>query len=138
MNRYWVVALLGVTVMWGGVGCVSLDEHQALKRAHATLEEQKAALQDELLACESALSQKDTQISSLQNELSAKNQLIANLEKERDKLKADFDDAFAKLQEMAGKTQEVTIIDRPLPAKVDQGLTNLAEKYGDLLEYDPK
>ena len=138
MNRFWAMALMGLTVMWAGVGCKTLDEYQALERANRTLEEQNADFQNSLLACESALSQKDTKISSLQNELSAKNQLIANLEKERDEWKAKFDDAFAKLQEMAGKTQEVTIIERALPAKVDQALTNLAAKYGDLLEYDPK
>lgn len=138
MNRYWVMALLGLTVVWAGVGCVSLDEHQALQRAHNTLEEQKAALQDELLACESALSQKDTKISSLENELSAKNQLIANLEKERDEWKAKFDDAFAKLQEMAGKMGDVTIHQTPLPEPVHQALLDLQKQYPDLLEYDSK
>jgi chemotaxis protein MotB len=134
MNRFWVIALLGVMVMWSSVGCVSLAEHQALQRAHRTLEEKHAALQDELLACESALAQKDTKISSLENELAAQKLLSANFEKERDEWKRKYDEAQAALLGQLDKPTGVTIIERELPPAVDKALEELAKKYPNIIE----
>ena len=138
MNRWWVWSALALGLALANTGCY-YEQYMAAERARRTLEQQNAQLQSDLHDAEFQNKQKDTQIDALNKQIEAKDASIASLTAENQGLR----EAFAKAQEIlkaqAGKeTGGVIQIQRALPEKLSNALSQLAEKFPDVLEFDPK
>ncbi|NLX15132.1 MAG: DUF3972 domain-containing protein [Phycisphaerales bacterium] len=137
MNRYGAIAWMAMTLLVAGsFGCVGLDKHQALERAHRTLQEQNARLAQDLADREMEIQQKNTIIDGLQKQLAAKDETIASLTAEN----ANLRNALAKAQElmesMGRQIGDVKIITQALPERLHRALEDFVAKHPDLLEYD--
>lgn len=135
MKWIWACGCGVVIMSLVSSGCVSLDEHQALQRAHRLLQEKLSEVQDDLQNEQMLSAQKDTKIASLNEQLAAKDQLINNLSAEAESLRNSLAKAEDMLKAMAGKGTSTTIVATQLPPDVDAALKKLADEYPNVFEY---
>jgi chemotaxis protein MotB len=129
-----VMAFVAVAGLMSSTGCY-YDQWQQSQRALRTMTEHREKLANDLHDAEALLAQKNTQIESLQNQLSTEQQRNASLTSENQGLRNALGDAQGIAKTMADKQfGDVTIINRSLPAEVDSALTDLMHQYPDLLE----
>lgn len=126
---YIIGSLALVSALWGFTGCVSMDEY---KRLDAAWQEAKRSLAD----CENDKRNLLKQIDQLKAQLAANNGLGSGM----DALKAENALLQQKLADLQKKYDELLKFTDgiKLPVDVSNALQKLAEKYPDLLEWDPK
>ncbi|MEI8197086.1 MAG: OmpA family protein [Phycisphaerae bacterium] len=126
---YLIGSLALVSALWGFTGCVSMDEY---KRLDAAWQEAKRSLAD----CENDKKRLLQQIDQLKAQLAAQSGLGNGL----DALKAENALLQQKLAELQKKYDELVAFAGTikLPTPVSDALQKLADKYPDLLEWDPK
>ncbi|MHC4672431.1 MAG: OmpA family protein [Planctomycetota bacterium] len=135
MRRQWMVILVMAAVLSSmSVGCVGLEEHQALQRAHSVLEQDLSRAKTDLLDCENMLRQKDTMLESRNNELATKNQMIDSLTDENKSLRDYLSKAQAILEKHSG-VPDVHIVRPTLPEPLHKELKALADAYPNEIEY---
>jgi chemotaxis protein MotB len=138
MRRYGVLMGLGMVLAMGNVGCY-LDQLQAEQRANRTLQEALAGAKADLQDAEAMNKQKDTQIDGLQKQLGSKEEQVNSLSAENASLRDALKKAQDILEAQAGKgAGTISIMRSALPAALDSKLKDLAAKFPNLLEYDPK
>jgi len=135
MRSYWAWGVSAILLTMGNVGCY-YDQQQASERDNRVLREDLARAKQDLADAEQMLKQKDTTIESLNNQLAAKDQVIANLAAERDALKAAFDKAQNLLDKNLQSVGTVVINSQVLPKPLHEAIKKLAQEHPDVLEYD--
>ena len=135
MRSYWAWGVSAILLVMGNVGCY-YDQWQASERDNRVLREDLSRAKQDLADAEQMLKQKDTTIESLNNQLAAKDQVIANLTSERDSLKAALDKAQALLEKNLAAGENVVINAQPLPKPLHDAIKKLADEHPDLLTYD--
>lgn len=123
-----------------GSGCASLDEHLKLKQAHRLLEAEKQQAAQELFDERQANDNLRTKIDSLERERSSREQLIASLQQENERLDEIRKSATGALEGMASRTLLSPIsINSPaiLPAPLDSAIKQFAEAHPNQVVYDP-
>lgn len=123
-----------IVVSFGG--CVSLDDHRRLQASNRNLGAQKAALETELLDCRGETDAYRVRFDSMERELGAKNELLANLRSENELLNQMRADALSELEGLDGKLPNITIQGPRLPAPLDSKLKQFADANPSAVEYD--
>ncbi|HOW72962.1 MAG TPA: OmpA family protein [Phycisphaerae bacterium] len=135
MRSYWVWGVSAILLAMGNVGCY-YDQWQASERDNRVLREDLGRAKQDLADAEQMLKQKDTTIASLNSQLSAKDQIIANLSAERDMLKNAFGKAQGLLDKNLASVPGVIINAQVLPKPLHEAIKRLAQEHPDILEYD--
>lgn len=136
MTRFRLVTLATVAmgVLMGGSGCY-YDQWKQCERSLRSMTEAREQAMNDLLDAQHMLKQKDTQIESLQNQLTTKEQIVASLTAENEGLRAALAEAQGIAKTMADKQiGDVNFISRQLPPEVDSALAELARQYPGILE----
>ena len=133
-----MLALAGVG-LWM-TGCVALDEHRQLEMSHMKLQGEKAEIEQELYDARVVADSLRTKVTSLEGELDTKDQLVANLQAENNRLETAFSSAQETLEALAGRgIPETAVVERTiLPEALDSALKQLATSYPDVIEYDAR
>lgn len=138
----WMVALLAGGVLVTGFGCVSLDEHNQLKMSHRKLEAEKAALEQELYDSRGNSTILRNKLTSIEEQIAAKEALAANLDAENKRMQESIRKAQGLLEQMARNNGPGDVyIERTtaaLPEPLDSALKQFAQQYPDAVYYDSK
>lgn len=128
----------GVLGLWavGATGCVSLDDHVRLKAANRTLTAEKESVGQELFDERHVNDALRTKLTAVENELTAKNELVANLRGENDLLDELRRDAKGTLEGMANRQNFGDIVIPKLPAPLDNALKRFADEHPSEVVYD--
>lgn len=136
----WLVGLAVVSlVVPVGSGCKSLDEYRQLEMAHRTTQAEKAQVESELYDARAVADSLRTKLTATEGELNTKNQLIANLQDENDRLEAAFASAQETLEKLAAShmpTEPVVITETRLPPALDTALKEFATQYPNDVDYN--
>jgi len=126
----WVLATCG--------GCVSMNDYRKVRAQNRTLAADKEALEKELFDLRNGSGSLRTRLTSLEGELSAKDQLIENLRGENELLDEMRRLSQAELEEMAGKQafSDVVIAGPKLPQQLDSALKRFADEHPSAVTYD--
>ena len=136
----WLIGLVvvGLVVPVGG-GCKSLDEYRQLEMAHRTTQAEKAQVESELYDARAVADSLRTKLTATEGELDTKNQLIANLQDESDRLEAAFASAQETLEKLAAShmpTEPVVITETKLPPALDTALKEFVTQYPNDVDYN--
>ncbi|MFQ5491772.1 MAG: flagellar motor protein MotB [Phycisphaerae bacterium] len=134
-----MMSRLTMLVAIAGVGgCVSLDKHRQLEMSHMKLQAEKSEMEQELFDARGVADNLRNKVVSLEGELSTKEQLVANLASENDRLESAFGSAQKTLESMADKDmiQPAVITQTILPEALDSALKRFAAQYPSAIEYD--
>ena len=133
-----MLALAGVG-LWM-TGCVALDEHRQLEMSHMKLQGEKAEIEQELYDARVVADSLRTKVTSLEGELDTKDQLVANLQAENNRLETAFGSAKETLEALAGRgIPETAVVERTiLPEALDSALKQFATQYPNVIEYDAR
>ncbi len=125
--------------LWAN-GCVALDKHRQLEMSHMKLQGEKAEIEQELYDARVVADSLRTKVTSLEGELDTKDQLVANLQAENDRLETAFSSAQETLEALAGRgIPETAVVERTiLPEALDSALKQFAASYPDVIEYDAR
>ena len=137
MKSYLAWSVCVLLLAAGNFGCY-YDQWQAAERDNRVLREDLARAKQDLQDAELMLRQKDTTIESLNNQLAAKDQTIANLTAENQNLRDAMGRATGLLEKNLAAVPDVKIISQALPQPLHEALKKLAEEYPDLMEYLPE
>jgi len=121
-------------------GCESLEKQRQLEMANRTLGAEKEQCQLSLQDARGVTDNLRNKVASLESELDTKNQLIASLQNENNRLEGAFASAQKTLETMADRgLPETAVIERTvLPEVLDSALKRFAAQYPDAVEYDPR
>jgi len=136
----WLIglAVAGLVVPMSG-GCVSLDKYRQLEMSNKTLAHEKAQVESELYDARTLAESHWTKLAATESQLGTKNQLIANLQDENDKLETAFATAQETLKKLADRgmpTEPVVIKESKLPEALDSALKDFATQYPRDVEYN--
>lgn len=126
----WIVSTIS--------GCASLNDQRRLKAQNRMVIAQGEAKASDLMDARIANDSLRTKVTSLENELSTKNDLIANLKSENEVLDEMRKMAMGHL-ETAAQNQglgNITISGPRLPAPLDNALKAFASQYPTMVDYD--
>ena len=129
-----VVAVTLTGLMLGLGGCVSEDQYQRLQTAYDQSQAQLAAAQAQLAKLRHEMSSIEAQIAQDNQLLGAQHGGVAALLKERNALEA----RLAKLQARYNKLLALAGQAPKLPQAVNNALSQLADEYPNLLEFNKK
>ncbi len=129
-----VVAATLTGLMLGLGGCVSEDQYQRLQTAYDQSQAQLAAAQAQLAKLRHEMSSIEAQIAQDNQLLGAQHGGVAALRKERNALEA----RLAKLQAKYNKLLALAGQAPKLPQAVNNALSQLADEYPNLLEFNKK
>ena len=129
-----VVAATLTGVLLGLGGCVSEDQYQRLQTAYDQSQAQLAAAQAQLAKLRHEMSSIEAQIAQDNQLLGAQHGGVAALLKERNALEA----RLAKLQAKYNKLLALAGQAPKLPQAVNNALSQLADEYPNLLEFNKK
>lgn len=135
----WVVAFLAGTVcLIGAGGCVSLNDHRALKAAHRSAKAEKEALAQALFDARTSNETLRSRLGSLEREVQTEGELVANLRRENELLDEMRKTARSELESMAGKQTlgAITIAGPKLPAELHNALKRFANEHPTSVVYD--
>jgi chemotaxis protein MotB len=121
-------------------GCVSLAEYDHVKLANRTLQAEKEQLATDLTDTRSVAESLRGRVTSLEGELSTKDQLVGNLQQENDRLHEAFRKAQGALENAAANPLPggPVVLETKLPPALDSALKQFAEQYPSAVSYDPK
>lgn len=138
MGRCLVFTLCGGMVIIAS-GCVSLNTHRKLQQAHRLLEAENEQSQQQLYDERQVNDSLRTKVDSMERERGSKDQLVANLQQENDRLNEIRKSATTALEGLASKTQlsDINISSPVLPAPLDSALKQFAEAHPSEVVYDP-
>ena len=133
-----VAGMLALAAVMLAPGCVALDKHRQLEMSHLKLQAEKAALEQELYDARTVADNLRNKTGSLEGELDTKEQLVANLQAENDRLEAAFGSAQKTLESMADRGIPATaVLERTiLPEALDSALKQFAQQYPEAVAYD--
>ncbi|MFH0980228.1 MAG: OmpA family protein [Planctomycetota bacterium] len=138
-HRWCGLAIVGL-VMAGVGGCVSLDQYKQLEMSNRTALAEKEQCETELYDARNVADSLRTKLTAAEGEMASKEQLIANLQSENDRLEQAFASAQKTLEKLAGKNMpEPVVIEKEakLPPALDTALKNFATQYPNDVEYNP-
>jgi len=121
-------------------GCVPQEKYDQLNMSHRTLVAEKEQVDRDLYDARTVADNLRNKVTAMEGELDTKNQLVANLQGENDRLEAAFASAQKTLEEMAKKPlPETAVVERTiLPEVLDSALKRFAAQYPSWVEYDEK
>lgn len=133
----WIVTLLAAWIATGA-GCVSLDAYRKLQMDNNKLIGEKTHLEQELYDARHGTGGLQTKLVACEDQLSAKEALVANLQSENDRLAAAVQRADELLQNIAKRNvpDGPIVIERVLPAELDSAIKNFAAQYPSDVIYD--
>jgi len=133
----WIVTLLAAWIATGA-GCVSLDAYRKLQMDNNKLIGEKTHLEQELYDARHGTGGLQTKLVACEDQLSAKEALVANLQSENDRLAAAVQRADELLQNIAKRSvpDGPIVIERVLPAELDSAIKNFAAQYPSDVIYD--
>lgn len=138
-GQWWIgLMVIGLVVPAVG-GCKSLEEYRQLEMSHRTALAEKAQLESELYDSRTLADSLRTKLTTGERELETKNQLIANLQRENDRLEAAATLAQQTLEQLAAKTMPtdpVVIRETRLPPALDSALKEFAIQYPNDVAYN--
>jgi len=135
----WISGLvLGCWVAVLSSGCVSLSDYRRLQAQNRTLVADKEALAQDLYDLRHGSDSLQGRHASLERELAAKDELIANLRSENEVLDEMRQLARTELESMAGREtlSNVIIAGPKLPQPLDNALKRFADEHPSAVEYD--
>jgi len=105
-------------------GCVPQEKYDQLNMSHRTLVAEKEQVDRDLYDARTVADNLRNKVTAMEGELDTKNQLVANLQGENDRLEAAFASAQKTLEEMAKKPlPETAVVERTiLPEVLDSAL----------------
>ncbi len=129
---------LGIWIVIGAGGCVSLDDHRKLQAQNRTLAADKETLTQELYDLRNGSGSLQTRVTSLERELGTKDELLANLRNENEILDEMRRQYQLELEGMADQQtlSEVVIAGSKLPQALDNELKRFADEHPGAVEYD--
>lgn len=130
-------AVLACVILVNLAGCASIDELRQSQMSQRRLEAEKANMEQQLFDSRTAVESLRTRADSLDDQLSVKDQLIANLTRENDGLESKFRKAQDVLEKIADRPiGPVGALAGSLPADLDAALRQLAAEYPSSVSYD--
>lgn len=134
LARGLVVGLVLVSVS----GCATLGDYRRVQAANRSLKAEKESLAQELFDSRSVGDSLRTQVNSLDQQVSAKDELVSNLRSENELLDEMRRTAQASLEDMA-KNQtlgNITLAGPALPPPLDNALNRFSQGHSGLVTYD--
>ena len=133
------MAAAAVVALWCA-GCVPQEKYDQLSMSHRTLVAEKEQVDRDLYDARTVADNLRSKVTAMEGELDTKNQLVANLQGENDRLEVAFASAQKTLEEMAKKPlPETAVVERTiLPEVLDSALKRFAAQYPSWVEYDEK
>ena len=133
------IALVGIGLIVAATGCVAQSEYDAQvmsnRKLREELEHSRIELQDARNQAELARSR----LSTIENELFTKDELVANLSGERDRHLDAFRKAQGALELLASRTpQDPVVLTQALPPALDRALRDFATRYPERVDFDSK
>jgi chemotaxis protein MotB len=128
MAKSWMKWALVASMAFMGVGCVAQGEHDRLLTVYRKSQEQVVDLQTRLEEANAQIAALREASATPPAELLAK---LQQAEQERDAAQQALAEAESRMRELAA-------IQGPLPAELDQALSQLAAANPQIMTYDPK
>lgn len=119
-------------------GCVGPDQYRRVQAANRSLIAEKESLAQDLFDVRNANESLRSRVGSLDSELQAKSELLANLRKENELLDEMRRTAQASLEDMAGSQTLAAIGIRgpKLPEALDSALRRFSVEHSNAVSYD--
>ncbi|UCG33766.1 MAG: hypothetical protein JSU68_03855, partial [Phycisphaerales bacterium] len=137
MRRSLCMVVVGVGCVAMLAGCVAQEDYDQQVMANRKLREQLELARIELQDSRSQAEIARGRMGTLENELGAKQQLIANLTAERDRHLDAFRRAQAALEELASRRpQDPVVLTQALPPELDTALRDFAARHPNTVEFD--
>ena len=135
-----------VTTVLGGwlfivmSGCASLDDYRRVQAQNRSLAAEKEAMGQDLFDARTANDALRVRNDALGNELSTKNELVANYRSENEVLDDMRKMALSQLESIAGKQAlgNITISGPKLPEQLDSALKRFADEHPSAVSYDSR
>ena len=135
----WLMGVAVVGFCWMSMsGCVSLDQYRRLEAAHRMVTAEKEARDQELYDKQAVHDSLLNRIEALENELRLKDDLVANLQREKDLLDELRRTAQDSLERVADQQTlgDIVIAGNRLPEPLDNALKGFADRHRDAVTYD--
>lgn len=136
----WMIkAVVGGFVAMTAGGCmVPLDKYRDSQASRRQVIAQKEQLSQELFDERALVDSFRTRVDSLEGELSAKDELLANLRREAELLDEMRKTAQGSLEQLAARNTlgDITISGPKLPQQLDSALRQFASEHPSEVEYD--
>ena len=138
IGKIRMLALLGgVTFVWiAASGCVGRDEYLRVDYARRKAVERADAMERDLEDARLKAMALEKERESMKSELDAKIAMAETLQSENDRLDALRKRLQAQLDQ-AGRLGDVQVVEVRLPPELDRALKEFADRYPDVVEYDP-
>lgn len=137
MRSGWLLlSVLGVGLLGGSSGCVSLDKYRRLDASLRNTKAEKEAMAQELFDLRNSTGALRQQIDLQGRELAMKDELINNLRGETTLLDGYRRTALSQLEDWRGRMGSVIISGPRLPAQLDSALKVFANAHPGEVEYD--
>lgn len=137
----WMAGLVvgfGLSVV--STGCVSLDDYRVLQAKQRQVIADKEALEQELYDMRNGSSSLQTRLSSMERELSVKDELVSNLRDENNLLDEMRQITQKELEGLANKQtlSPITLTSPRLPQPLDNALKRFANEHPTEVSYDAR
>ena len=137
MRRSLCMVVLGMGWVVLLAGCVAQEDYDQQVMANRKLREQLELARIELQDSRSQAEIARGRMGTLENELTAKDQLVANLTAERDRHLEAFRRAQAALEELASRRPpDPVVLTQALPPELDTALKDFAARHPNTVEFD--
>ncbi|MCP4593785.1 MAG: OmpA family protein [bacterium] len=138
-GQWWIgLMVIGLVVPAVG-GCKTLEEYRQLEMSHRTALAEKSQMETELYDARTLADSMRTRLTAGERELETKNQLIASLQRENDRLDEAASLAEQTLRELASRgmpTDPIVLKETRLPAALDSALSEFANQYPNDVDYN--
>jgi len=135
-----IVSLMLAGWVATGAGCVSLDSYRKLQMDNNKLIGEKTHLEQELYDARTNNDGLRTKLMAIEDQLNSKDMLVGNLHTENERLAGAVGRADSLLQDIAKRNMpnDPIVIERVLPAALDNAIKQFAEQYPSDVYYDPQ
>lgn len=137
--RGWTATtLLGGWILISMSGCASLDDYRRVQAQNRSLAAEKEAMGQDLFDARTANDSLRMRNDALGQELSTKDELVANYRSENEVLDDMRKMALSQLESIAGKQAlgDITISGPKLPEQLDSALKRFANEHPSAVSYD--
>lgn len=120
------------------VGCATLDDYRRVQAANRSLKAEKEAIAQELFDSRNAGDSLRTRVTSLDQQVRAKDELVSNLRSENGLLDEMRRMAQSSLEDMANNQTlgNITLAGPALPPPLDNALNRFSQQHSGLVSYD--